>query len=183
MALNEFQKELLKKPIRKVFDYVPVKDDKSLEANFQRQIIFDFKKGKPNAVAHVAELVINLLESEFTRLDNVVFACIPASSAEATAERYEEFSRIVCSRTGLINAYKHIKVDGKRVATHFFKRHIPIASMKNVSLDFNFFNGKDVIVFDDIFTYGTSFALFSDEIEGCGGNVMGGCFLGKTKVS
>ena len=53
-----------------------------------------------------------------SEVKNIVFACIPASSAAKNEIRYKEFAAMVCRLTGAINAYDHIHVEGERLAVH-----------------------------------------------------------------
>lgn len=50
-----------------------------------------------------------------SEVKNIVFACIPASSAAKNEIRYKEFAAMVCRLTGAINAYDHIHVEGERL--------------------------------------------------------------------
>jgi orotate phosphoribosyltransferase len=45
---------------------------------------------------------------------------------------------------------------------------------------FQFFNGKRVVLFDDVITRGFSYARFACELESFGAEVVGGYFLGRT---
>ena len=49
-----------------------------------------------------------------------------------------------------------------------------------IEFDEDFFKGKDIYVFDDVVTTGASYALFANQLETFGGNVLGGLFLGRT---
>ncbi len=43
-----------------------------------------------------------------------------------------------------------------------------------------FFNGRKVVIFDDVITKGTSFATMVDYLEELGATVVGGIFLAAT---
>lgn len=51
-----------------------------------------------------------------------------------------------------------------------------------ISFDADFFQGKQVIVFDDIITRGYSYAKFACQLEKFGASVLGGLFLAKTII-
>ena len=52
-----------------------------------------------------------------------------------------------------------------------------------INFDSSFFNGKRVLLFDDILTQGHSYARFACALEKLGAEVLGGYFLGKTIIS
>ena len=49
-----------------------------------------------------------------------------------------------------------------------------------IEFDEAYFKGKDIYVFDDVVTTGASYAIFANQLEIFGGNVLGGLFLGRT---
>jgi orotate phosphoribosyltransferase len=49
-----------------------------------------------------------------------------------------------------------------------------------IEFDEAYFKGKDIYVFDDVVTTGASYAIFANQLEMFGGNVLGGLFLGRT---
>lgn len=50
-----------------------------------------------------------------------------------------------------------------------------------VALDREYFNGKKVIIFDDVVTSGATAREFANELAECGAQVMGAMFLARTK--
>lgn len=180
MCKNPLFTEQLSKPLHNVLEYIPSKYATTSEEDSDRDFIISFKNGNIFSSIRAAKMISQLLADSFSRLDNVVFAPVPASNFEKNFERYYEFCNMVCQYTGMLNGFQHIKVSGERVASHFFKNKIPSRNLKNIKFDSNWFNGKDVIVFDDVITEGSSYAIFSNALEDCGANVWGGCFLGRT---
>ena len=89
-----------------------------------------------------------------SEVKNIVFACIPASSAAKNEIRYKEFAAMVCRLTGAINAYDHIHVEGERLAVHekFDQKKLQLVQV--IEFDKEFFKGKKVLCFDDILTKG-----------------------------
>ena len=145
------------------FDYLPTKYEANKREWAIRKMIWDFKDGKRSV--SVAELVAKKIREQFgADCENVTFVCIPASSAEKNEIRYKVFSEEVARLTGCSNAYKAITVEGGRI-------------------DNGFFNGKKVLLFDDILTQGHSYARFACALEKMGAEVLGGYFLGKTILS
>lgn len=92
----------------------------------------------------------------------------------ATADKGAESVR------NFIYAFK----DGRRDPTDYA---IDIVSERltkwyGVSTDPDFFNGKNVILFDDLITTGTTAETFAEELEAVGANVLGAMFLARTAL-
>jgi predicted amidophosphoribosyltransferase len=116
-----------------------------------------------------------------SEVKNIIFACIPASSAAKNEIRYKEFAAMVCRLTGAINAYDHIHVEGERLAVHekFDQKKLQLVQV--IEFDKEFFKGKKVLCFDDILTKGFSYARFALQLEKLGAEILGGFFIGKTQ--
>ena len=75
---------------------------------------------------------------------------------------------------------KAIRVEGERLAIHETKCGKSITTVNTISFDKEFFNGKRVVLFDDVITRGFSYARFACELEYFGAEILGGYFLGRT---
>ncbi len=141
-----------------------------------RNFIWNFKDG--NNSEEAAKQVIEVLKHFFLAdtLDMLTFACIPASTQEKNEERYEWFSNEVASECNMWDAYDHIELDYDRDATHLGGDN----DFSNLSFDEDFFDGKHVILFDDIITKGHSINSMVDYLEDLGANVIGAITLGRT---
>lgn len=162
------------------FDYLPTKYKQATKKDWEiRRLIWDFKDGKRSlSVAKlVAEKLIQLFGNE---AQNIVFACIPASSEQRNFKRYKVFADEVCRLSGAKNAFDHIHVHGARLAIHETKCSKNLENVQTIDFDEEFFQGKKILVFDDILTQGYSYAKFSCALERMGAAVIGGFFLGKT---
>lgn len=179
--IDENIKNILAKPQTWFVKYFP-KRIKNLndEQQANRQLVYDFKDGK--ASAQVAEQTAKHLIATYGEdCKNIVFAPIPASSAEKNEIRYKDFCNIVCNLTGAINGYNHIKVSGERLSIHENRKaEKSIRESNIIDFDEDFFNGKQVLVFDDVITKGISYATYAKQIEDLGANVLGGVFLART---
>lgn len=81
------------------------------------------------------------------------------------------------------NGTEHVNIFGKREAKHNNPEHIVSESFGYaVSTDPDFFNGKNVILFDDLITTGTTAETFAEELEAVGANVLGAMFLARTTL-
>ena len=94
--------------------------------------------------------------------------------------RYEQFAQEVCKATQMANAYKYIKVEGERLAIHEHKVCKSISKVQVLKFNSRFFNGRKVIIFDDVITKGKSFSNMVEYLEEMGAKVVGGIFLAAT---
>ena len=164
------------------FDYLPTKYEANKREWAIRKMIWDFKDGKRSV--SVAELIAKKLRSQFgADCENVTFVCVPASSAEKNEIRYKVFAEEVTRLTGCKNAYGAITIEGGRLAIHETKSSKTVQDVEVIKFDKGFFNGKRVLLFDDILTQGHSYARFACALEKLGAEVLGGYFLGKTILS
>lgn len=84
--------------------------------------------------------------------------------------------------SGIQNGYSHLILMEDRLAIHERRRggEKEISKVSIMDFDRAFFKGKKVLVFDDIITTGGSYALFAEEVEKHGAQVVGGLFLART---
>ena len=155
-----------------------------IEDIFSRQMVYDFKSGLLQQ--SIAKCVAKELVRIYGRkVKNVVFSCIPASSQEKNEIRNKAFSALVCQFSGAIDGYSHVKVLGERTSVHGTKvkkeiREQRMNEQNSIEVDAPFFFGKNVCIWDDIVTTGTSFCYFTSQLEKVGAHVTNGFFLGKT---
>jgi len=151
-----------------------------------RYLIWNFKNtpGKTSSYQHDSALeeliprLSKLLNDTFgLDIKNLTLVCIPASSYLKTQLRYEDFSERICKETGMLNAYTHIYVNGERGAKHEGE-----GTSGNISFSFDkdFFNGKNVLLFDDVVTMGDSMRTWKSKLESIGANVIASMSVGKT---
>lgn len=99
--------------------------------------------------------VSNLILSSFGKNpSDLTFVCVPASTPESTERRFKTFSEEVCKACHIENAYGHWEEE-------------------------SFFQGKDLIIFDDITASGKSIINFADKMTAQGANVIAAITLGK----
>lgn len=172
-----------------LFNYYPTTCDfEATESEWNnRWLVWNFKNtpGKTSNSDHIAALnnivprLKELLVSTFGlhNLKELVLVCIPASSQQKTSLRYQEFSQMLCTETGMISAYDKMTVISERIAKHLGGTS---SSMNGIEFDSDFFKDKFVILFDDIVTKGNSMLAFKRKMEEFGAIVVGGLSIGKT---
>lgn len=112
---------------------------------------------------------------------DITFVPVPASTSEKNELRYKAFCERVCELTGVINGYDHVKVTGGRLAIHENRKlEKEIRKVSIIEFDEIWFNGKNIVTFDDVITRGITWATYSDQLENLGAYVLSGIFLAKT---
>jgi predicted amidophosphoribosyltransferase len=148
-----------------------------------RQLIWAFKDARDNAFEKVAQMTAaHLIKVCGEKIKDIVFVCVPASTQAKNESRYMAFCNRVSELCGIINGYSHISVSGDRLAVHEHRhdKEKSITKTQVIEFDEAYFKGKDIYVFDDVVTTGASYAIFANQLEMFGGNVLGGLFLGRT---
>jgi predicted amidophosphoribosyltransferase len=161
------------------YNYKPVRFDATEDEKRVRELVWRFKDGNVIAQMFVANYVSKVLKNRKDAKETV-FVCIPASNSVKTERRYKQFSSMICDATGLVNGYRHIHVSGHKTALHNVKRGQEREDDEVITVDKDFFQGKKVIIFDDIITKGVASNKFANILIAAGANVLGGLFLAKT---
>lgn len=165
------------------FDYVPARFKYvSLPQESARNLIWNFKNGthQSGVALHTAKLI---KQTYGKTAKDIAFVCIPASTPEKNQTRYFEFSKLVCAMCGTQNAFRHIALNGERMAVHEQGRTHSTSNSQIIEFDSSFFaNGRKVILFDDVVTSGRSIAMFAEKLESMGAEVIAAYCIGKTLV-
>lgn len=70
---------------------------------------------------------------------------------------------------------------GERLSIHEHRKtEKEIRKVNIIEFDTNWWNGKQVLCFDDIITRGHSYAAYANQLEAYGAHVIGGYFLART---
>jgi predicted amidophosphoribosyltransferase len=158
------------------FVYVPTRYEANESEKRVRNFIFKFKDGDKQAIEYAAKLVADKLGYR----PNTIFVCIPASTNKRNIERYEYFSYLVCKATGMLNAFSHVHITGERTALHNIKPGSAREDNQRIIIDTDFFDGKQVVIFDDIITRGRTLENFSAILKDANAQILGGYFLART---
>lgn len=149
----------------------------------KRDLIVNFKGNSEltteidhqQALEKAIGMVSSYLKETFgEETEKLTLVCIPASLRKHTERRYNKFSDEVCQNTGMTNAYpafsytSSVDEDGDEV--------------DELHIDEAFFEGKQVLLFDDIIASGGSIVKFSEKLQAMGANVVAALALGK-KIS
>ena len=181
-VIDESLKRQLSKKMVHFLKYFPVRiKNVGEDAVAARNLIWAFKDSRDDAYEKVAQMTAAHLQKEFgEQVSNMVFVCVPASTQEQNQSRYARFCERVSELTGIANGFSHVRVLSDRLAIHEHRHDKSVSRAQVIDFDTEYFNGKNVLVMDDVVTTGTSYALFANQLETFGANVMGGFFLGRT---
>lgn len=147
-----------------------------------REMIYNFKNNSEltdpishrNAMEKAIGMLLPQLKATFgDSLSQLTLVCIPASTAEKTKARFEEFSDVVTKATGMTNGYAHVHVAVDAESKH-------LSNQPQYTLDEEWFAGRDVLLFDDIMATGGSISSFAGQLTSAGAHVVAAMVLGKT---
>lgn len=147
----------------------------SMDSQNARRLIYNFKDG----LAHntVKDLVVSKMRSTFSSSDisQMTFVCIPASTRAVHESRYKSFAADVTRTLGMTNAYDYITIVKEKTPSH-------LGGSDSAEYSFNrsFFNGKIVVLFDDVVTSGRSVASMKSIMESLGATVICALSIGQT---
>jgi len=162
------------------FDYYPYgtyKDNASASMWNTWRTVWHFKNDPDknvtsyehrSALQTVTNLVENALRSAFgAKTEYLTLVCLTASTQRKTELRYKDFAEQLCKNLNMDNAYPHIQVIEGGSA-----KHDGGDGSRRVSYDRYFFNGKYVVLFDDVRTTGHSLEQERRTMEELGAKVI-----------
>lgn len=180
----EKKNQQLNKKIDFLLKYFPARiKNVGEDAVAARELIWGFKDCVQGVDIKVAEMIAHRIVEEYgSQLENLVLACVPTSKKSDYVSRFKLFSEKVCEVAGIENGFAHVVIMKSRPAVHEHRRGKNKCDVAPSIVDYDtkFFKGKNVLVFDDVITTGSSFSTFATQLEEIGANVVGGMFLGKT---
>lgn len=158
------------------YHYYPTRfTDITPESRRVRNLIYNFKDGIVNS--DVIDIMKRKLTSTFSSddLSQMTLVCIPASSIKDNKDRYSSFSERLCNALGMRNAFSHITITKEKTQSHLGGN-----DKAEYHIDGNFFNGKYIILFDDVVTRGRSMQEFKQLLENRGATIICALSIGRT---
>lgn len=151
--------------------------DLTLNESRFRKLVWNFKDGLLSK--EFGELVASSLKSIYTDaiIRRYIFCIIPASTQFKTERRFKSFCKVVSEKAKIINGYDYIQNSFDHDAGHVSVTKPDILEFVNVS---DSFNSRDVILFDDVTTRGSTFLSLARKLTVMGAASVTGIFLGKT---
>ena len=144
------------------------------------QFIYRFKQWHtlfgPFEPVRYVEHALRREETLAAGLPGAILSVIPAADYWDNQHRFKTFCRLLCEATGMENGFDAIEVEHSRRSmrgmTHTSKIH-------NLHMHYDRFEGRDVILFDDVYNTGTGFRQLADWLTRCGAASVTGVFLGR----
>ena len=154
------------------------------EKNFSEWVI-NFKDGQKAQLKEGAQMVISKLRQWYgDKAKDLVVVPVPCSSMAQYRFRFSYFCVVVANTLGQANPMQHVTILGKRTAAHRNPAHTVVKDDNyEVQVDGDFFNGKKVVIVDDIVSSGRTADDFAKMLEEAGAEVKGGIFFAKTKIN
>ncbi len=142
----------------------------------------DNDKFPSNKYQAVKAKAINYFNSVLTRcfgnnLGSITLMGVPCHDKKSNELRWRDvLSRLCSNRMG--NGYGHIKYKEETLPSHLNKGHI--GGIPDMEYDKAFFNGRTVVLIDDLYTTGTHIKKCKEGLEACGAKVILAITLAKT---
>lgn len=144
------------------------------------RFIYRFKQGhpllSPFEPVRYAEHALRREETLAAGLPEAVLSVIPAADYWNSQHRFKTFCRLLCEATGMENGFDAIEVKQSRRSMRGMVR---MSKTQNLHIHSNRFEGRDVILFDDVYNTGTGFRQLADWLTRCGAASVTGVFLGR----
>ena len=147
--------------------------------------VINFKDGQKAQLKEGAQMVISKLRQWYgDKARELVVVPVPCSSMAQYRFRFSYFCVVVANTLGQANPMQHVTILGKRTAAHRNPAHTVVKDDNyEVQVDGDFFNGKKVVIVDDIVSSGRTADDFANLLEQAGAEVKGGIFFAKTKIN
>lgn len=166
------------------FEYVPnayisLCVDKAQQMANNR-FVYDFKAGDKKAAHLCAEWLVRYLTRQYSSiLEDFVVVFAPCSTQWKYTKRFGYLAAIL-NAAGIKTANEHVHIFGERKPTHNGGSHVVNEDIYHVSVDGEYFKGKQVILFDDLLTSGKTIEDFRRKLEAAGAYVEREIFLART---
>lgn len=159
--------------------YYPKRFEVSEELDDYRQVVYQFKDGlNSGPMAKFLAAFAKEKLWECTPAYQWWLCIIPASTHDKTEERFEYFCEVFCKQTGFQNGYGLIRNSDDREAKHLVENRNSVDVAAHIS--FGNVRGKNIILFDDVYTTGKSFLRVASALQERGARKIRGLFLAKT---
>lgn len=150
--------------------YISLCVDKAQQMANNR-FVYDFKAGDKKAAHLCAEWLVRYLTRQYSSiLEDFVVVFAPCSTQWKYTKRFGYLAAIL-NAAGIKTANEHVHIFGERKPTHNGGSHVVNEDIYHVSVDGEYFKGKQVILFDDLLTSGKTIEDFRRKLEAAGAYV------------
>ncbi|CAG9881296.1 phosphoribosyltransferase [Bacteroides ovatus] len=162
-----------------IHDYYPLSgigNDVDINIKNIRNFIFSFKDGRKADVEYAANIIVESLKKESINIENTCLMIIPASKPEKTNKRFEYFCSMVAKALNIENGFNYLSaIEHEETKGSSDKNIRPFLILNSEQ-----YKGKNVLLFDDVITSGSSFKQVAAKLLETGAKSVTGLFLAKT---
>lgn len=162
-----------------IHDYYPLSgigNDVDINIKNIRNFIFSFKDGRKADVEYAANIIVESLKKESINIENTCLMIIPASKPEKTNKRFEYFCSMVAKALNIENGFNYLSaIEHEETKGSSDKNIRPFLILNSEQ-----YKGKNVLLFDDVITSGSSFKQVAAKLLETGAKSVTGIFLAKT---
>ena len=162
-----------------IHDYYPLSgigNDVDINIKNIRNFIFSFKDGRKADVEYAANIIVESLKKESINIENTCLMIIPASKPEKTNKRFEYFCSMVAKAINIENGFNYLSaIEHEETKGSSDKNIRPFLILNSEQ-----YKGKNVLLFDDVITSGSSFKQVAAKLLETGAKSVTGLFLAKT---
>ena len=162
-----------------IHDYYPksgIGNDVDKEIKAVRMLVYRFKNGHETTTKYTAEIIVDSIKKAKIYLENTCLMIIPASKPENTNKRFRNFCSIVAKALKIENGFNYLSaIEHEETKGSANKNIVPYLILNSEQ-----YSGKNVLLFDDVITSGTSFHQIAAKLLKTGAKSVTGIFLAKT---
>jgi hypothetical protein len=148
--------------------------DLPIKEHEDRIQVWNFKDGKSTQI--VAKKIAVAIQEAQLSLNNSCIVVIPASTQEKTVNRFQKFTEEISELLKIENCFDAIKTENHKET----KGQVGGNKISHFIFDKSKYQNKNVLLFDDVITTGTSFKQVAAVLMIQGALSVTGIFLAKT---
>lgn len=158
-----------------IFDYYPTKyfslDKKksSFQTSFFEdkvtKMILEYKKDGSHSY-FFGDFIIDILKEQNLEYKNLIFLPVPCSNASKYSIRYKTISEYICTKLKMENGYDYLTLNRSCLEAKNGERdRKEYKSLLKAKIPSCKFEGKDILLFDDVLTTGTTIEVIAEFLE------------------
>jgi phosphoribosylpyrophosphate synthetase len=162
-----------------IMEYLPTRYQANPEQMMARQEVYHFKDGMCSL--HVKDLLCEKIREKVgSNGQDWVVLFIPASNAYRTFQRFHSLASYISSQIGVKATLDGIKTNANSIPVHQGGLGRFVNKTDQFTFNTSVFQGKSVILIDDVITSGNSFENCASALIENGAQSVDGLFVAKT---
>ena len=169
-----FYRELDGIPLISLMEYFPLNATNTPERQRNREIVWCFKDAQPTdkkyavIVKEVLAKFEDIIRRLFDDVSDITLVYIP-SDKDTSRRRWKRFSRQLAMRLGCENGFRHLRQERDSVPRHYTGGR---GKPRKLIVDEEFFDGKQVILIDDLVNTGETMKKAIRHLRHAGAEVV-----------